>query len=469
MLRFALPSLRGGVSCRTLGAPGSGLSLPRSIMPLKKTSYTFALCALLVLAACSGGESAKAPAKADAGGADAGGADAGGADAGGADAGGADLDKLRSLPYIAFSDAKAEEGSGGLVSIDEARSYPGYNIYTIQYECTAEMLDRHGRVLRSWKYEPCEIWESFELAGNGDLLVTGMTKVDHDRFGEEHLDSRYLLRLDWDGNVVWKSPVHAHHDVEVTPRGQILTLTMDYRREPEFHRGMDVRDNLFTVLDQDGAVAGSLSLFDMLTAPGVDFELMKTGMKTEDKHREFDMLHCNSIEWMKRPELAEKDPIYSLGNILFASRNQDIVGIVDWDEKRLVWHWGRGEILGPHDATVLDNGNILIFDNGLGRGWSRSIELNPLTGEIEWEYHAPNPTDFYTASRGGNQRLPNGNTLITNSNSGEAFEVTRDGDVVWHFLTPHTDGKGHRATIFRMKRYEADFIDGIRRQHGEGQ
>lgn len=449
MLRCARPLPRGGVNLRTPGLPVSGKSLLRPIMPGKRTSSAFALCALLALAACSGGSSHEPPPKAG--------------------AGDADLDKLRSLPYIAFSEEKAPEGSGGLVSIDEARSYPGYNIYVIQYECTAEMLDRHGRVLRSWKHDPCEIWESFELMDDGDLLVTGMTDVDHDRFGEEHLESRYLLRLDWDGNVVWKSSVHAHHDVEVTPRGQILTLTMDYRRERKFHAGMDVRDNMLTVLEEDGTLAGSLSLFDMLTAPGVDFDLLKTGMKTEDMHREFDMLHCNSIEWMRRPDLAAKDPIYSLGNILFASRNQDIVGIVDWDAQRLVWHWGRGEILGPHDATVLDDGNILIFDNGLGRGWSRSIELNPLTGQIEWEYHAPNPTDFYTASRGGNQRLPNGNTLITNSNSGQAFEVTRDGDIVWEFLTPHTDDKGHRATIFRMKRYEPAFIDRIRRDHGEGQ
>ena len=88
-----------------------------------------------------------------------------------------------------------------------------------------------------------------------------------------------------------------------------------------------------------------------------------------------------------------------------------------------------GEILGPHDASVLKNGHILIFDNGLGRGWSRVIELDPLARRIVWEYKAPTPTDFYTATRGGCQRLPNGNTLITDSEAGRVFEVTPDGVV----------------------------------------
>ena len=39
-----------------------------------------------------------------------------------------------------------------------------------------------------------------------------------------------------------------------------------------------------------------------------------------------------------------------------------------------------------HAPTPLPNGNLLIFDNGTLRGYSRVIELNPLTEEIAWEY-----------------------------------------------------------------------------------
>ena len=34
-----------------------------------------------------------------------------------------------------------------------------------------------------------------------------------------------LLKLDWDGDVLWKRKLNAHHDVGMTPDGKILALT----------------------------------------------------------------------------------------------------------------------------------------------------------------------------------------------------------------------------------------------------
>ena len=118
---------------------------------------------------------------------------------------------------------------------------------------------------------------------------------------------------------------------------------------------------------------------------------------------------------------------------------------------------------GPHDATVLKNGHILLFDNGLGRGWSRVIELDPLTRQIVWEYRAPQPADFYTVVHGSNQRLPNGNTLIANSGHGEVFEVTPEGEIVWRFFNPDRKESGRRASVGRVTRHELAYVDQIRR------
>ena len=89
------------------------------------------------------------------------------------------------------------------------------------------------------------------------------------------------------------------------------------------------------------------------------------------------------------------------------------------------------------------------------------IELDPLRREIVWEYRAPEPSDFYSASSGSSQRLPGGNTLVADSTSGVAFEVTPDGDVVWRFLNPNTKARGQRATITRIKRYPIEWIDSM--------
>ena len=59
------------------------------------------------------------------------------------------------------------------------------------------------------------------------------------------------------------------------------------------------------------------------------------------------------------------------------------------------------------------------------------------------------------------------NTLIANSDSGEAFEVTPEGEIVWRFLNPNSDEDGHRATIVRIHRYGKAWVHEIMRRHGQ--
>ncbi len=170
---------------------------------------------------------------------------------------------------------------------------------------------------------------------------------------------------------------------------------------------------------------------------------------------------------MRREELADRDPLYALDNVLICVRHQDVIAMISRSTGKAIWTWGQGEISGPHDATVLDDGHILLFDNGLGRDWSRVIELDPLTKKIVWEYEAPNKTDFYTKSRGSSQRLPNGNTLIAESASGHAFEVTPEKEIVWDYYSPYSDEDVNRSSIVRIRRYPLAYIEAIKRQSGE--
>ena len=66
---------------------------------------------------------------------------------------------------------------------------------------------------------------------------------------------------------------------------------------------------------------------------------------------------------------------------------------------------------------------------------------------------------FFSNERGSNQRLANGNTMITESDRGRVFEVTPGGDVVWQFLNPHVRRKTKtRMAIWRMTRHPADWL-----------
>jgi len=63
------------------------------------------------------------------------------------------------------------------------------------------------------------------------------------------------------------------------------------------------------------------------------------------------------------------------------------------------------------------------------------------------------------------QRLPNGNTLITESSFGRFFEVTKQGEIVWEYVNPFF-GKpffggppsSESNQVFRAIRYSAGEI-----------
>ena len=119
-------------------------------------------------------------------------------------------------------------------------------------------------------------------------------------------------------------------------------------------------------------------------------------------------------------------------------------------ETRFVWLWGPTNIARQHHPTLLQNGHILLFDNG--QSASQIIELDPLTSEVVWRYA---PLDgFYSEMRGSVQRLPNGNTLVTESDPGVVFEVTPGGETVWRYLNPLTTADGLREPIWRMTRFD---------------
>jgi hypothetical protein len=85
------------------------------------------------------------------------------------------------------------------------------------------------------------------------------------------------------------------------------------------------------------------------------------------------------------------------------------------------------------------------------------VELDPLTRSIIWEYRDLGAVPFYSSWGGAAQRLLNGNTLITESDEGRVFEVTRGGETVWSYMNPDDGPGGKRATIYRMTRITDPF------------
>jgi hypothetical protein len=115
-------------------------------------------------------------------------------------------------------------------------------------------------------------------------------------------------------------------------------------------------------------------------------------------------------------------------------------------------------ICGQHTASLVEGGNLLIFDNGqycapgtperveLTRAVEYAIDEEELTATLVWSFDRP---DLYTTSQGSAQRLPNGHTMIGWGNAGDilATEVDESGEIVFD-LQVSDDFTTYRAMRF---------------------
>lgn len=365
-----------------------------------------------------------------------------------------EVERLQALGYVDVVDTGGADLPLGVLLYDRARTQPGPVFFTNARGCSARLIARDGAVLRSWQHAPCRRWENAILLPDGDLIALHRNPAPGGDTRAQ-LAARRLLRFDANGGLRWERALPVHHDVDATPGGRLAALGLALRSLPELHPTAPIRDHEILRIEPDGRVSERASLVDVLrSAPDV-FRLREVRARVKEKVLQVDLLHANSIEWMRRPELARRAPLYGLDNVLVCLRHQHAVVIVDWAHQRPLWAWGPGELLGPHDATLLANGHVLIFDNGLGRGWSRVVEVDPLSDRIVWSHGDPDAQRFYSATRGAAQRLPNGNTLITSSAEGLVFEVTPQGERVWALRNPNLDEHGKPVVIVRARRVPA--------------
>jgi len=370
------------------------------------------------------------------------------------------LDQLRSLPYAGGMPAAASAPTG-ITQLIADRACAGFRLYTIPLLGRADLITLDGDLVRRWE-EPGDRWERAELLADGSLVVIGMAGMAASEDGLPGSlipDSvRYVMKLDATGERLWQRPLLAHHDITATAEGELLVITFARRQIPAIDATLETRDDQLTLLGADGAVLQSRSFYDAVHANPAGFPLQKIGPSDRGERPWIDLFHTNSLELIAAQTGPTANPLLAANRIIVSVRHQDRVAVYDWAADQFVWSWGEGEISGPHDAHVLQTGNVLLFDNGLGREWSRAVEVDPASGEIVWTWQGSPRESFYTASKGSAQRLPNGNTLLAESDRGRALEVTPAGDVVWEFVCPEFVGPGKRAAIVRMTHYSNQFV-----------
>jgi hypothetical protein len=327
----------------------------------------------------------------------------------------------------------------------------------------AWLLDMDGTILHTWTvdYDNLEsgrkliprtfpetfvYWHQARLFPNGDLLVL-VDQYDKSPSGLA------MMKIDRDSNVLWIYPHHVHHDFNLDEQGNIYVIDQEIRdREVD---GLQLEtpylDDGLLILSADGEPLDRISLIEAFA--GSDYEQFFNG---NSSYRQGDYLHTNNVDLLDPGLFGARS-----GGLLLSFNGLSAIAVMDLDSRKIVWaragYWHH-----QHDPDLLDNGNILLFDN-IG-AWhpeknARVIEFDPDTYEIVWEYPGNTGDRFFSTYRGRQQLLANGNVLISEFESGRLIEVTRAGQLVWEYSCPF------RSEI--NPNFVCNFVAGRRYDRGE--
>lgn len=351
----------------------------------------------------------------------------------------------------------ADEKGVRLVKRD--RCSDGYTLVQSRFEQAARLIDLEGEEVHRWEHElehealrdACFTgWHYAEMLPNGHLLAI-IKEVENGFPG-------VIIELDWHSNLLWRADVAAHHDFERLDNGNTLVVCREYV-ENGFIRPDRIKSDSILGLSPEGEIAWEWHADRHAEQIA---ELVDVRFPRED----YDWAHTNTVEALPPNAAAESDDRFRPGNVLFSSRNIDTIGVIDRRTGDVVWAWGPGVIEKQHMPTMLETGHLLIFDNGCYKGSSAVVEMDPLSEDIVWKYEGQPPESFYSHTRGANQRLPNGNTLITESDrEGHVFEVTPDGETVWDYWNTDLTDEGEGQPIYRAMRHAAPVVDRLLSRH----
>ena len=316
----------------------------------------------------------------------------------------------------------ARNRSGVLVSV---QSYGGFG----QNNGRA-VLVRDGDVVWSFAPEDSRVFDA-ELLDNGNVLVSYATHLPAGECPDEQLEYKRdrcvrnnVVELDYDTNeVVWEYRWldafinhHEVHDSDRLPSGETAIADMG-------------NDRAF-VVDENGSVVWEWRARDRI-GPGTDF--WETFGGPERPAPESDWMHMNDVD------------LTDDGDFLLSVRNFDVVLEVNRSTKGIehvtgepretgVDVEGRVPILDDqHNPMLVGNeSHVVVADSEA----DRIVEVNRSSGAVVWTFSEgllwPRDAD----------RLPNGNTLVTNSLRYEVEEVTPDGEIVWRYEVAWSGKRG---------------------------
>lgn len=336
------------------------------------------------------------------------------------------------------------------------------------------LVDLDGKVVHSWRV--LGALQLAKLDDEGNLFYITRDRSFTDRAG--------LRKIDAFGNVLWYFKARADHDFDFLPNGNILLNCIEDGQAPAIAPGK-IRSPRLVEIDPRGNVVwewrGEDHLDELTQLLGIGFPKDTSGGQ-HIVDGTYDWAHNNTCHTIDDNASGERDPRFRAGNILISYCNLNTIAIIDRTSGRIVWAWGPGTLDGQHNPTMLENGDIVLYDNGTRRAYSRILQIDPISGQIVWEYSDPagGRRKFFSPATSGVYPLPNGNMLVCQSSYvaptsfvrlytavrrhalkkqtgfSRLFEVTPAKGVVWEMVCSHNGPMQYG--IYQAPQYSETYV-----------
>lgn len=345
----------------------------------------------------------------------------------------------------------------GLMAHDPVRSFGGYTLIAPQTGGGRVVLvAADGTVAHEWQL-PVRPGRHAVILPNGNLGYNGNHPASPDRYPAWSMwHGGDFYEVTPSGSVVWRFEDTAHHhDAQWLPNGHLLyaacePVTPEFAQQVPGGSGenvVDMQADVIREVDRSGRLVWEWKAAERLEPAAFPI------------HPGFGRYH-----WPLINGLADVGD----GLVWMSLRTTSGVIAVDKASGNIRHHIAPPLVSHQHAPVPLDNGHLLVFDNGNFRpgahvAFSRVLEIDPTDHRIVWQYMDETANLFYSPFMGNAQRLPNGNTHITESSTGRLFEVTPAGEVVWEYVIPwfaeypdaaaRLTGPGRVNTVFKTYRY----------------
>ena len=375
---------------------------------------------------------------------------------------------------------------------NQPSAYNGYTLFNPLITSSTYLIDNCGVKVYEWTSSKGAPAAAIYLTDNGNLLRT--FRPDSVSFSMGGAGGGIEI-LDPNSNTIWQYEINtdstlSHHDVELLPNGNILIIALELisAQEASDHGSVAAVDRWSEmILEVDPAtdqIVWEWHAWDHLIQDN-DSSLLNYGVVSENPGKinvnyaydsgDPDWLHANSIDY--NPDLDQIIiNIPTFGEFWIIDHNTTIAeaatdtGGFSRKGGDLLYRWGNPEAYGradtsqkifeyQHDAHwikpgLLDEGKIMVFNNGDVRGYSsvdivsppldtnnfnnyslasQNLPFGPTS--LDWSYS--DSANFFSRRVSGAQRLKNGNTLICSGWQGNLFEIEYQTDsIVWDYIVP---------------------------------